>query len=350
MNNGFAKVHFICGLRPYSIRFICAGKLYITNTTSTSRDGNEAMKMTKSAFQLYAMLIISTSIAASAKSVKFETVILSKKEYKTTTNMTSDSRINYESDSNTLAKLRTNGLNFPIQTRQSQNLVTKMVTGVKRPDGGIPFSSRIDSFQLTELVNGIYNPQPTSTGVDTSLVFSGIHFHDSMIIQDLSANKIPPDLIPAVKTSIAKMIKTIKYPSKPMTEGDEFEQATPLSIPMPGLTEIKFEIITKYRLRKIKSTTALFDISQKYKLNSDAANLMIHMDGSGTGSMIYDIRSNYTTAINTTSTMNLRANTGKLAVIVQTETRSEMSVSVSESSANTSAAESFMIKNNKNMK
>lgn len=286
----------------------------------------------------FALTLILPSTPTKAEGIIFKPEILGEKVYKTKTESISDSKMEYESDSLTLEKLRAQGIQIPTKVRQSQIIMMKMVTGKSLPDGGVPFSTTVDSLYLAQFINGVYQPSSAPAGIDKNTYFSGIYSKDSMIISEFRADKIPSELIPAIKSSIANMMKSVSFPIKPISVGDEFSQTAPLSIPLPGSDGIKFKVVTTYKLKEIRDGIAHFDIVQAYSMNSNSQTQKITMSGSGSGVLIYDRPLKYITSINTTSRMSLSINLGDLTITSQDDARTNVAIDITSANAEISAS------------
>lgn len=282
---------------------------------------------------LAAMLL---SISACADGITFKVELVGGKIYRTTTEMVSDSKISYESDSSTLAILRSKGVQSPMFTRQTQTIVMKTATGEKRPGGEIPFTTTVDSVQFGQFLNGVFQQQAAPPGFDSSMYFSGFYSKDSLMILELKSEIIPPSMLPSLKSSLTQMMKSVKFPDKPLAEGDEFIQSVPLAMPIPGGVGMNFEIVTTYKLREIRPNQAYFDITQEYRINGSSVNPKFTMNGSGEGNLIYDTKLNYITSMTTISNMKTRTDEGQFSILVEADTRTDLSTEISDAKTNSS--------------
>lgn len=131
-------------------------------------------------------------------------------------------------------------------------------------------------------------------------------------------------LFPALK----KMAEQINLPEKTLRKGESFVVEMPLSIPAGGFN-LDFTIKSTYTLKSISGNTADFDIVQVFSMNSESVAVPMTAKGSGKGSLTYDIRENYFTDYEATSTIDMSMNIDRHTMNMKMESSSVQKIAIS---------------------
>ena len=128
-------------------------------------------------------------------------------------------------------------------------------TGAVNRRGLIPFSSKVDSVSDVQFVNGKLQPLNQTTPIDTSFRMTGFYIGDSVIVKDIEARNLNSMIRESMKSMVAQMMKSVKFPDSLLKVGDSFTQTVPLTIPLGQLGQIGMTITTTYTLEKICKPT-----------------------------------------------------------------------------------------------
>ncbi len=260
----------------------------------------------------------------------FDVKYLENKIYTTSTKVFAKSEIDFEGPEETINKIKSSGMELPMLLDQDQITIMKIETFSKNEKGFMPFSGSLDSISTIQYINGKINTQDSPATIDTSFKISGHYNKDEMIIEKIKGNGIQPEMENALKSSIANMMKSIKFPEKPLKVGDSFSQSIPITIPVQGIVNVNMIVTTYYKLINIKDNIAYFDIEQDFELTSEANKAKISMSGSGPGKLIYDTKLYQITSMNTNSVMKMKVDAGEFFVISNSDTKTEMLIKVKD--------------------
>jgi predicted transcriptional regulator len=272
-------------------------------------------------------LLIPT-LLRSQDGILFKVVQKENKHYRSSTTLTTESKINYQADESFLSRLKEKGVHLPIVVKQHQIFIMSTSTGEKNSDGKIPFSGKLDSIESTQYINDKLQDKSNSASFDTTFGMSGFYDNDSTIINEIHGRNIAPSMKEALKNTISQTLKSVKFPKKPIRVGESFSQSVPISIPVQGVMEVKMIMLITYTLKDLNLQFGYFDIIQDYSLTSDMDSAKVSMAGNGHGKMIYDRTEHQMTSMTTQSSVEMKVTAGTFAIISDSNTDTEMLITI----------------------
>lgn len=252
------------------------------------------------------------------------------KTYLSTTKISAESEVDFRGPKETLDKIKAGGTQLPLKINQDQLMIIRMRTFSKDVNGLIPFSGRLDSLSIVQYVNGELTSPQVAGALDTSFHMSGYYKNGETVIENIEGKGIQPEFKTAMKKSISKMMKSVKFPSEPLNIGDTFSQSVPLTIPLQGIMNINMVVTTHYKLINFKDNLGFFDLTQEFELASDSEKTKIKMNGTGSGNMVFDSEIFQIKLMHVTSKIKMNVNFGDMQIISDSNTKTEASVKVLE--------------------
>lgn len=148
-----------------------------------------------------------------------------------------------------------------------------------------------------------------------------------------SLDSIVGDIDDNMRTTLTETLKqfsqSIQFPETPMKIGDDFNHEVPFSIPVPGKESMEMKIKTNYTLKEIKKGVAYFDLVQDYIMQSKELGDM-KMTGEGTGKLVFDIENKYAIVVETESDSELMMAVGEMSVTAKSSTYTKIETEFSK--------------------
>jgi hypothetical protein len=246
------------------------------------------------------------------------------KNYRISMHINTDSKVDYRADENILSRIREKGVVNPMIIQQDQWMIMNTTTGAKGSKGRIPFSGKVDSSETIQYLNGKMQTLNNSSPLDTTFRMIGYYEGSKLLIDDISGQNINSSMKETQKNLIMQIVKSVKFPTKPLKIGETFSLTFPLSIPIKGFAEIQIDINTVYTLKNYDAQYAYFDVVQKFKLSNDKDIENVSLRGSGQGKMIYDRNENQIISTDTQNTTSMVIDTGSLVIVSNSNYHSEI--------------------------
>ncbi|MBC5775081.1 hypothetical protein H8S95_13470 [Pontibacter sp. KCTC 32443] len=280
-------------------------------------------------FFLLLFLFVYTTIAfAQKKEVVLSNKFLPDTKYTTTVESHSLSSVNFEGPDDLISKINAKGIELPIKTESSSNMISTINTGAIRKDKSFPATINYDKATSVNISNGKTTEEESPI---SGLIVKGNYKADNQFVIDtLISEKLNESLRYTLKATLESMQNQIRFPDKPMKIGDEFTQALPMTIPIAGMSPVKITINTIYKLKDIKSQIAFFDIVQTVQLDMTVEQSNITATGSGKGISEYDIENRFTTKHESDLDMQMSMNVNNLKITVNSQTQSSQQVEISK--------------------
>jgi len=279
------------------------------------------MKQTLAAF---ALAILITINAFGQKEVLFKGVFLPERTYVMKTSTTGAMDVDFKGDDQIVSQLKAGGMTLPIKvtTNQKMNITTK--TGAKT-NNEIPLVIVYDEMTTTQVVAGKENTKPNP--FENLKVDARIKADGKLVVDSIHGNA-PPELKQTMILTMESLQNQVKFPTKPMKPGDQFDQEVPLSIPLAGNQPIRLLVKTKYKLKSIKDGKANFDLDQELVLDFNIEQTNATASGKGTGQMTYDIKDSYMIAYSSDLDMSFGMTKDKLVIEAKGKTKTEQVITI----------------------
>lgn len=255
-------------------------------------------------------IIISTQQSVAQNEVLFKVKFKPNKTYITEMVNNIQIDINFDIDSAKKKEMESAGMTLPMRMDMLQEMTLSTKTGTLAAEKRIPMTMTYDKVDISMIMNGKEMKQPNQF---VGMQIKGYATEDGIV----SIGAIEGSLDTATKGSLQKMIsevfRNVEFPNKAMKIGDTFTQEVPMEMPANGTV---LNMLTKmtYTLKEIKESQAFFDYTQSVSMNFEIEEGNTTATGSGTGTMIYDIPSNYVTDSTGDMMMNMNMQVGEMAM------------------------------------
>ena len=223
------------------------------------------------------------------QTLKLSVKYLPMQNYATTYKMDMDMNMNIGDE--TVAKaLKDAGQPSSMLMKMNMAMAIDLATQAANAKKEVPFTATYTDFTMSGSMNGQALPLP-----ETNIKGFGFLGHYTNETKKLAVDGINGDTTnaaakAAAQQQLAQIFSQYSLPEATLKIGESFEQDLPLSLPVGGgSTDVMTKL--KYTLKEIKGNEAIFDLNQVLDMNMDLpqnAGKMI-MNGTGKGSMVYDI-------------------------------------------------------------
>lgn len=238
--------------------------------------------------KLFLLLFISISFfnyGQSNQTLDFKSGYTPETNYKQTTMNSSDYEIVYSGSEKILEVLKNSGTENPTKIKTLFNVETVSKTGKINKEGNFPIT--IEYIKTSDANGKSIIPSGTMLYGKTSMY--AMPQMDSIVAKDMEEN-LKNSVFQTVQSTFSQLV----MPQKQLKIGESFDQESPLSIPIAGIT-IDMVIKTTYTLKSIISKNAFFDISQTYTIKMSDSRFETNGTGVGKGNLIYDISNHFIT-------------------------------------------------------
>ena len=160
--------------------------------------------------------------------------------------------------------------------------------GVRQADSCYPVEMKIRTSNTRITVNDNETSMPQMEALNnftlSGYIDAGYRYH----YKALTGGNLNDNQRNSIVLAMESAIKNYSFPMKRMTQGDTIIVRTPFAIPMPGIGEIKVDVIKSFVLKEIRDSISLFDIDYSFTLATESKTLKMNMNAHGNGDMIYD--------------------------------------------------------------
>ena len=181
-----------------------------------------------------------------------------------------------------LAKMEEGGMKNPTTQEQETNMETLIRSGAMNKQTG----------KMPVVMSIIKADEKLSKTLNADTKFIGSARMNELPVYDSISGIMLDDNQKQIMLKTMSSLSQINLPNKSLKPGQSDTVHTPISIPVAGVT-MKMDYVTVYLLKSIQGKTAFFDVSASFILNMEVKDLPIGGNGSGNGSMEYDLDKHY---------------------------------------------------------
>jgi hypothetical protein len=258
------------------------------------------------------LLFLAINVSAQSK-ILFKIKYLPGKIYAGTTTLALTGHATVSGNDTVLKKLQSQGITQPIALNMSMKMEGNTQTGQKVADGSFPLTVGYKVDELAVTVNGKAIPIPADK-MGKSMSIYGHADADGQLKADSVGGSKMKDTSQAHIAQMMNMIqKNIKFPDKPMRIGETFTQDTPIDLPIAG-SNISASSKVVYTLVSINEGNANFDMTMSMDMSVPVHGSTIHITGSGSGKMVYNVKNSFPTTYTTSINMMISGNITNLQI------------------------------------
>lgn len=229
-------------------------------------------------------------------------------------------------DEELLEKNRQRGINFPVKLSNYKSYRISTVTGPANQDGSFKFERKFeDVASFTENENGNRVRIPDAMEDMVGLVISGvIDSNGNMKVNNLSGGNINAEKKKILYSVFESMSLKEAAPKRRLKIGDSFSTKTPFAMPVPGQQPIQFNNNTEYKFKRIQGDSAIFDVAITFSLSNPEQGIHIKVEGTGTGVMEYNVKTQLQEKQNLKVEMKMVINAGNTKMSSSMKSESTM--------------------------
>lgn len=231
--------------------------------------------------------ICSTSVFAQNKSMVFKYQYAPNKSYVTTAKTISTIKMVVLDSLGNID----NTPEMPGDIKQNMNMEATMKTGVPGSDKKIPFA--LSFSKMTMDMEGADKKQSIPVpNLALAKIFGKIANGYQLEVDSIAGAKDEAST-KLMNNMLTNVLKSVKFPEKPIKVGDTFVVAMPMNVPLDGGPKIDMKFRMVYKLTAIKDNKGYFDYTANIDANTADKNaLNMKMSGDGAGNAIFDLKNN----------------------------------------------------------
>jgi len=247
---------------------------------------------------LYIALLFLTFTVRAQKGIVLKMKYTSNHTYAGVINLGVKGKVNLSGNDTVVSKLKAQGLTLPISIDMLMKMDGNTKTGEPSAAGTFPLTMlyKIDSLSMD--INGNKVPIPTDKLGGGSAIYGHVGADGKLKADSISGSKMTDTSEAHITQMMNTIQKNINFPDHPMKPGDSFTQDMPLNIPIAG-NSVAANSKATYKLLSIADGNANFDVSQSMDMTVTVKGVAVHLTGSGTGKMIYNIKYSFPTEFTT---------------------------------------------------
>lgn len=239
------------------------------------------------------IFLIITLVSCSNNKIVFKNTTKPNKKYQIISTISSDSEIDFIGNNKIINEIKSSGLTLPFRAQTDQELIIFYKTGNINSDSTFPIEV---SFEKTTTKTKINDYEDSKNGPLLGVIVKGLaNEQNKIFIDTVISNNINEDQKQFLKKLLENLQNQIKFPEKYLQIGDTFQIITPMEIPIPGISPIKFTVITSYNFIEISSEVAKFEIVQKLVMDINSTEMNSNSVGGGKGILDYNTKYNVVT-------------------------------------------------------
>jgi hypothetical protein len=280
----------------------------------------------KNFYYLIVLVCLSTTLKAQQSAV-FKYKYMPKHTYKINMKMLMGMEMAMGGDSATNAKLKEQGVKQPMVMKMDMSLGANIVTGALSPTKTFPFEMSYNDITTKMTMNGQETPMPKNPIAGEKMI-GECDADGKLRVDKISSANVNEQLKAAMTEMMNKMQVQIKFPEKPLANGDSFTQEIPMSVPA-GVLNMDIVIKTVYKLTDIKGKQGYFDTDMSMEFNMNTEKNGVAMVGKGTGNgagkMVYAIDKSYPVAMDTDFDMIFNMAVKEMKMKMKSDIQNEIS-------------------------
>jgi hypothetical protein len=252
---------------------------------------------------LFVLLILTSITSYAQESVTFKIKFKPNKIYNTQLKTTSHTEIEFIADKEVLDRIKSQGIQLPMITKNETNLSTAIITEKLDKNGEFLAMMEYRKMISTTTISGkTTTEEKPYSGMK---ILGKYNIKNKFEVDTILGDNISLRMRNLLKTTLESVQQVIKFPEEPMKTGDTFDCEVPMVIPMEGMNPISLKINMKYLLTEVKGNKAFFTIKQTVELDRSQKQLNIIASGTGTGTSEFDIKEKYLTKYKSKLPMNM---------------------------------------------
>lgn len=247
-------------------------------------------------------------------------------EYTMVTENTSKTIVNFTGPEEQINIIKESGIQLPMISEGSASMTSTIKTYKLEEDSTFKVKIIYDKFKSIQIQNG---EQTVKDSPIAGMQIEGIcNSRSKFKIDTIISNKIDDVTRQTLTYTLENVQGQINFPDYPLKVGDSFNEVTPMSIPVAGISNVGIVIKTTYELVSIGGDIATFDFKQDIQLNMAIEQMNVTATGSGIGKSHFDMEKKFIIKYESDLTMELEMQVGELEVKAEVNAISEQNVTI----------------------
>ncbi|MGF1794253.1 hypothetical protein L4D21_27210 [Photobacterium profundum] len=215
---------------------------------------------------------------------------------------------------------------FPVRVISKNIKIQSASTGDKNGNGIYPIESYVSKDRNYYSVNGSEMIEKSSGVVSMEgLKIKGEGLPNGKIVfLSAEGGNVTEELKDVIKSVFTQGGELNDLNNKTVKIGESISVNIPIAMPIKSEGQISFDMEMKYTLNRIDSDIAYFDIAYFAAMEFEVESGRIDVNGSGYGTMLYDIENTYMPELETAMTMEMLIPNGSYSFITNTTSSTKM--------------------------
>ena len=242
--------------------------------------------------------------AQAQQQVKLSFKYLPQRHYITKVNMNANGNVNVQGNNGIADSLKAKGLTPNTSLAVTASGDIDITTGVQNGDQ-VPVTMRLNNVSAQPKLNGQQLPAPVGM-LNGKAVYATASATDGKLhIDSVSGKRLPDSTLNRINSMMGMMMNRMQAINKTFKVGESFSQDVRFDM-MGDKMKMPENAVTKvtYHLNRIDGNKAYFDIKQSSNFADDKKGIRTMVTGTGTGTMVYEIKEQYPSAFQ--SNMNVK--------------------------------------------
>ena len=268
-----------------------AGRQESASKTATSHIQNVASKLKKSSMNRKIIVILSLFVSFcsfSQEGISFKDNFKPGKNYSTNSIESTITRIDVETDQETLDQLKNNGYELPMVIEEETNISANFATNEMQENGEFLGSVQYEKITIKNSINGKTNIEEKP--YSGTKILGKYNKENEFMVDSIVGVKISEQNKQQLTSEIKIRRTSTSFPEYPLKLNDTFEYDISETTSVPGFKPIQTKIKIKFTLIEIKDGKAYFNIVQTTNLEFEQDDVKLISNENGEGKLIYDIK------------------------------------------------------------
>lgn len=240
--------------------------------------------------QVFLFLLLSTLSVFTIQAQKVDFKLALKPNYTYQLNQTANSlnTITFIGSEEDLQSLANEGIENPTIVKDSTYVLSVIRNG-KLIGNEFP--------TITEILEST-DPSVKAGSIYYGRIVDGLQKTDSIV-----SDKMTEAEKEMIVSTMDSFLGQLKLPEKKMKIGDSIETKNPITLTIAGVT-LEMETISVYVLKSVRKKVAYFDLYQDIVLKTQLDEMNLHVEGGGSGHLLYDTKAQYFSELNLSFNMD----------------------------------------------
>jgi hypothetical protein len=236
------------------------------------------------------LLLLIAFKAEAQKSVTFKFKYLPDHNYTGGLNMTINGNVTLKGDTQMINRLKAQGISQPMALNVAMKMDGDTKTGSPDANGIFPLvmSYKMDTLNVNVGGKAVPIPSKINSGIN---IYGRVSADGKLTADSIGGGKMKDTSHQKMSQMMNSFQNMIKFPNRPLSVGYEFTQDIPF-FPIADSPGKKAKAKITYKVDAIVGDHAFFSVDEVVSLHVGFKQMILDLEGTGTGAMIYSIKNN----------------------------------------------------------